>query len=206
MAICLILSSYCSAKSLWTPPTIQLRTNTLYYCVASPNIGFEIQTDTGLAWQFDYIGAWWNSYERSRFLANYAFQTEMRYYLDSPSAKMPYFGHHAGVYGQLATYDFKFGTKGIQCAYLHKSFGVGASYGYSMTLTRKLALDFTAGIGYFHTLYNTYSENADNSGYAKERTRSLNYFGPTKLEVSLVWTINNHNPVPDKSKEQIIYY
>lgn len=202
----LIVSAPIRAETKSSQATIQLRTNGLYYFAASPNIGVEIQTDTGLAWQFDYIGAWWNSYERSRFFANYAFQTEMRYYLSSRMGDMPYSGNHLGVYGQLATYDFKLDNKGIQCAYLHKSFGVGASYGYTKPLNRKLALDFTVGLGYFHSLYNTYSEKPDKTGYVKERTRSLNYIGPTKLEVSLVWTINNHNAVPDNSREQIIYY
>ena len=66
------------------PAAVQLRSNGLYDLALCPNIGIEIQTDLGLAWQLDYIGAWWNSPSRNRFFSNYAFQTELRYYLESP--------------------------------------------------------------------------------------------------------------------------
>ena len=96
------------------PAAVQLRSNGLYDLALCPNIGIEIQTDLGLAWQLDYIGAWWNSPSRNRFFSNYAFQTEIRYYLASPKMTFPYTGHHVGLYGQMITYDFEFGGTGYQ--------------------------------------------------------------------------------------------
>lgn len=60
--------------------TFLLRTNGLYDLALSPNIGLEWQSSFGLAFQFDYVGAWWNSPSKNRFFSNYGFQTEIRYY------------------------------------------------------------------------------------------------------------------------------
>ena len=117
------------------PAAVQLRSNGLYDLALCPNIGIEIQTDLGLAWQLDYIGAWWNSPSRNRFFSNYAFQTEIRYYLASPKMTFPYTGHHVGLYGQMITYDFEFGGTGYQSRDLDYTFGIGASYGYSFPLS-----------------------------------------------------------------------
>lgn len=174
-------------------PAIQLRTNGLYDLAASPNLGIEIQTDLGIAWQLDYIGAWWNSDARHRFFSNYAFQTELRYYIDHNNDGFPYTGHHAGVYGQLATYDFEFGGTGYLCRNLDDSFGIGVSYGYTKALTDRLSVDFTVGLGYFSSKYDRYKPNTDDTGYTRSDSRKLTFFGPTKLEVSLVWNINYEN-------------
>lgn len=174
-----------------TPASVQLRTNGLYYLVANPNIGVEIQTDLGLAFQLDYVGAWWNNNSKHRYFSDYGFQTELRYYLAAPQMETPYNGHHFGVYFQMATYDFEFGGKGYQCKDLDKSIGFGLSYGYSMPLSRHFNIDFTVGIGYFTSKYTEYEPTKD--WYQPIGYKKLNWFGPTKLEVSLVWNLNRKN-------------
>ena len=103
----------------------------------------------------------------------------------------PYNGHHFGVYFQMATYDFEFGDKGYQCKDLDKSIGLGLSYGYSMPLSRHFNIDFTVGIGYFTSKYTEYEPTKD--WYHPTGYKKLNWFGPTKLEVSLVWNLNRKN-------------
>lgn len=171
--------------------TVQLRTNGLYWLALSPNIGAELQTDLGIAVLMDYTGAWWNNNNKHRYWSNYAFQVEGRYYLESKEHSAPYKGHHVGLYGIMATYDFEFGGKGYQSSDLYKTFSVGASYGFSMPLTRKLSLDFTAGLGYVQSHYDVYVPM--NGRYVRTNKKCLRYFGPSKLEVSLVWNINKEN-------------
>ena len=173
------------------PATVQLRTNTLYDLALCPNIGAEIQTDIGLAWQLDYIGAWWNTPSGNRFFSNYGFQTEARYYFGSGKQQMPYKGHHAGIYGQMATYDFEFGGKGYLSRNLDYSFGTGISYGYSFPISKHWSIDLTAGIGYFQSKYDVYEPSE--TGYHRNETRRLTFWGPTKLEASFVWNINAKN-------------
>ena len=172
---------------------VQLRSNCLYDLLASPNVGVEIQTDLGLAFQLDYTGAWWNSYTRNRFWSNYIFQSELRYYTDRKRMDTPYFGHHFGAYAQLGTYDFEFGGKGRLCRDLDMTVGIGVSYGYSMAVSKSLNIDFTLGLGFLHSRYDYYQPNREGDGYSRIETRQLNFIGPTKLEVALVWNINAKN-------------
>lgn len=173
------------------PTTVQLRSNGLYWLALSPNIGVELQTDLGLAFSADYIGAWWNNNKNHRYWSNYAFQMEGRYYLGADKQEAPYNGHHVGIYGILATYDFEFGGKGYQCNDLSKTFSIGASYGYTLPLSREFSLDFTAGMGFVQSKYDVYVPLK--GAYMRTNTKRLRYFGPSKLEVSLVWNINRKN-------------
>lgn len=175
---------------------VQLRSNGVYDLLASPNVGIEIQTDLGLAWQLDYTGAWWNSYTRNRFWSNYIFQTELRYYLGHAHQDTPYFGHHVGIYGQMATYDFEFGGNGKLCRDLDKTYAYGISYGYTLALSRHWSLDLTLGLGYFDTKYDVYEPYE--YGYKRTETRQMKWYGPTKLEASFVWNINAKNVFSNK--------
>lgn len=177
------------------PAAVQLRTNGLYDLALCPNVGLEIQTDLGLAWQLDYIGAWWNSPSRNRFFSNYAFQTELRYYIESPKMSFPYTGHHVGLYGQMITYDFEFGGTGYQSRDLDMTFGIGASYGYSFPLSRHWSLDVTIGLGYFQSRYDEYDPRDiyGEKHFVRRETRRLKFWGPTKLEATFVWNINSKN-------------
>ena len=175
---------------------VQLRSNAVYDLLASPNIGIEIQTDLGLAWQLDYTGAWWNSYTRNRFWSNYVFQTELRYYWGHASQDTPYYGHHVGLYGQMATYDFEFGGNGKLCRDLDKSYAIGVSYGYTFALSRHFSLDLTLGLGYFSTKYDVYEPYE--FGYRRTETRQMKWYGPTKAEATFVWNINAKNVFSNK--------
>lgn len=175
-----------------TAPTFQLRTNGLYDLALSPNIGLEWQSSFGLAFQFDYVGAWWNSPSKNRFFSNYGFQTEIRYYFKHKNTANPFRGLHAGVYGQMATFDFEFGGEGVQCPNLDDAWGLGLSGGYTLPISRRWAIDFVLGLGYFTAKYKTYDPTS-NGGYQATGTKRLKFFGPTKLEVSFVWSLNKDN-------------
>ena len=175
-----------SKKVAW-----QLRTNGLYDLALCPNIGLELQTKTGLAFQLDFIGAWWSNNAKHRYWQNYAFQTEIRYYLAGKSHGTPYLGHHVGIYGQTATYDFEFGGTGYQSDRFNKTWGVGLAYGYCIPLSRHFSMDFTLGLGYFQSRHTVYEPN--NNWYKATNWKKLRWFGPTRLEVSFVWNINNKN-------------
>ena len=173
------------------PMTVQLRSNGLYDLALCPNVGVEIQTNCGLAWQLDYMGAWWNNDAKHRYYSNYAFQTELRYYLAGSKTSAPSVGHHIGLYGQMATYDFEFGGTGYQSRRLDYSFGAGASYGYSFPISPRWCLDLTLGLGYFQSRYDVYEPSE--TGYRRTATRRLTFWGPTKLEAAFVWNINARN-------------
>ena len=177
-----------------TAATFLLRTNGLYDLALSPNIGLEFQTDMGLSFQFDYVGAWWNSPSRNRFFSNYGFQMEGRYYFNHINTHTPFKGFHVGFYGQMATFDFEFGGEGVQCPNLDDAWGLGLSGGYILPISRRWALDFTLGLGYFTAKYATYEPSRNANGHFPQNgLKRLKFFGPTKLEVSLVWSLNKDN-------------
>lgn len=180
--------------------TIQLRTNTLYDLALCPNVGIEIQTAQGCAWQLDYIGAWWNSDFQHRYWSTYGFQTELRYYWEHPFFITPFKGHHVGLYSQWVTYDFEFGGTGYQSRHLDQSWGVGVSYGYSIPFSDRWSLDLTAGLGYFQSRYDVYEPCQGH--YWRTDTRRRRFFGPTKLEASLVWNLNKTQANGEKRDTQ----
>lgn len=169
-----------------------LHTNGIYWLAAVPNVGMEIQTDWGLALSLDYMGAWWNKRSSDHFYSAYGIQTELRYYPDALDNYAPYRGHHFGIYGQLLTYDFEFGGTGYQAPKLTDTYAFGLAYGYTKVLSRRLSLDFTVGLGYFRTQYTKYKPYGDNQ-YMKTISSTSTFFGPTRLEVNLVWNINAYN-------------
>ena len=171
---------------------VMLRTNGLYDLAAMPNGGIEVQAPCGLALQMDYIGAWWYRDSKHHYYQSYAVQTELRYYFARRKVKRAFQGHHIGIYGQLATYDFEFGNTGYQCARLDRSYGMGVSYGYVLPLTKRLSLDLTAGIGWFHTRYEKY-EPSNYGTYIGYESHIMDWIGATKLEAALVWNLNTKN-------------
>ena len=174
-----------------TPAVWSLHTNGLYLLGGIFNVGAEMQLDCGLGVKMDYMGAWWNRRSTDHFYSCYGIQTELRYYLDAIKNYAPYRGHHFSIYGQLMTYDFEFGGTGYQSARFGRTWGTGISYGYTFPLKKHLSLDLNAGIGYFHTGYDIYQPY--NGDYYLTGKGKRNFFGPTSLEVSLIWIINAKN-------------
>lgn len=77
------------------------------------------------------------------------------------------------------------------CRFRGKSSSPGVSYGYSLPLTSRLNMDFTLGLGYLGGIYKEYLPIDDH--YVWQKTRRMNWFGPTKAEISLVWLIGRGN-------------
>ena len=67
------------------------------------------------------------------------------------------------------------------------TYGAGLSYGYSLSLSNRLNIDFSIGIGYLWGKYKKYHP-ADGC-YVWDSTNSRKWFGPTNAEISLVYVI-----------------
>ncbi len=179
------------------PFYMDLRTNLLYDILVVPNIG--VQFYLGKEWSVvaDWMYGWWKSDRRHRYWRIYGGDLSVRRWFGSAAAEKPLTGHHIGIYGQILTYDFEWGGKGYiggepgGSLWNRMNWGAGVEYGYSLPLVRRLNLDFTIGLGYLTGRYYTY-EPQDNC-YVWQSTRTLHWFGPTKLEVSLAWLIGCDN-------------
>ena len=71
------------------------------------------------------------------------------------------------------------------------NYAIGAEYGYSLPIARKLNIDFTLGVGYWGGIYHEYKPR--DHYYVWQATKERRWVGPTKLEVSLVWLLGREN-------------
>ena len=109
----------------------------------------------------------------------------------------PMTGHHLGLYASLFTYDFEVGGKGQiggvpgGTLWDEMNYMGGLEYGYSLPIARRFNIDFTLGVGYIGGKY--YEYTPIDGHYVWQATKRRHFFGPTKLEVSLVWLIGYGN-------------
>ena len=184
------------------PFYMALKNNLLYDAVAVPNIAAEFSFAHYWSGIVNWAYGWWRRNPRHRYWRIYGGELELRRWLGKAAKKKPLTGHHVGIYGQWATYDFEFGGRGQMGGkpggniFQKANYGVGLSYGYALPVARRLNIDFTIGFGYFGGEFYEYIP-ADGH-YVWQSTRMRRYFGPTKLEVSLMWLIGHGNENPRK--------
>lgn len=179
------------------PFYMALKTNLLYDAALVPNIGAEFYVGRGWSVGGNWMYAWWKSDKRHRYWRAYGGELDIRKYFGRRAAGKPLTGHHIGLYGQMATYDFEIGGKGYMggkpggTLFNKANYGVGIEYGYSLPIGRRLNLDFGIGIGYFGGEYWVY--DPIDTHYVWRETKKRRWFGPTKAEISLVWLIGRGN-------------
>lgn len=179
---------------------LQLRTNTLYDLALLPNIGMEAGLGKGWSIGGNVLYGWWT--DRSRFFWR-AFSADIgvrKYFGGGQRSRSignasGLSGHHVGLYAGIVTYDFELGSRGIICDW-RDEWGrfAGLEYGYSLPVAKNLNIDFSVGIGYAGGKYKEYLPvpNAipEELHYVWQSTGKMHYFGPTRLEISLVWTLD----------------
>lgn len=120
-----------------------------------------------------------------------------RYWFGAAADEKPLTGHHLGAYLQALTYDFEFGGtahmggKPGGTLFDRPHIGVGVEYGYSLPIAKRFNIDFSLGIGYLGGRVYEFIPTGDE--YKWIATKDKHWFGPTKLEVSLVWLIGHGN-------------
>ena len=179
------------------PFYMSLKTNLLYDAALLPNLGAEFYV--GRRWSLggSWMYAWWKNDRRHNYWRIYGGELDVRRYFGRRAAEKPLTGHHVGLYGQMLTYDFERGGKGCLggkpggTLWDKMSWGVGLEYGYALPIGRRLNLDFGIGVGYLGGEYWEYKP-VDNH-YVWQATKHRHWFGPTKVEVSLVWLIGSGN-------------
>ncbi len=179
------------------PFYMAIRTNLLEDVLLVPNIGAEFylgkRWSIGANWKY----AWWHSDRKHNYWRIYGGDINVRKYFGRKAEEKPLQGHHIGLYGQVVTYDFELGGKGIMggvpggTIFDKFNYGGGIEYGYSHPIAKRLNLDFTIGLGYFGGEYREY-EPVDDC-YVWKATKHRHYWGPTKAEVSLVWLLGRGN-------------
>lgn len=171
------------------PFYMALSSNMLYDGLLVPNIGVELYLGKRWSLQGDWHYAWWWSDRVHNYWRVYGGGVELRKWFGSRAKDKPLQGHHLGVYGLIATYDFELGGRG----YLGDkwSWSAGIGYGYSLPIAKRINLDFGVNVGYFTGEYKEYLPL--DGHYVWQSTKNRHYFGVTKVYVSFVWLLGHGN-------------
>ena len=172
-----------------SPFYMGLKTNLLYNILAIPNLGAEFYLGSNFSVATNWHYAWWKNDKKYDYWRTYGGDLAVRYWLGKKAHEKSLTGHHIGLYGQMITYDFELGGKGVLAD--RWSWATGLEYGYSLPIAKCMNLDFTIGLGYH---WGEFKEYLPIDGhYVWQATKNRNYWGPTKAEISLVWLIGRGN-------------
>ena len=180
-----------------SPVYFAIKTNMLYDALLVPNIGVEVSLGKRWTVAADWMYGWWNHNNNHRYWRIYGGGLSVRKYFGAKAAEKPLQGHHIGLNAQMLTYDFEFGGKGYMggvpggTLWDRMSYTVGAEYGYSMPIAKRLNIDFSLAAGYMGGRYYEYIPL--DGHYVWQATKDRKWIGPTKLEVSLVWLLGHGN-------------
>lgn len=176
---------------------MNIKTNMLYDLAAVPNLGVEFYLGKNLSLSANYAHAWWDDEPNPLYWRYYGADVAFRWWFGGQSRIKPLQGHHVGLNYQILTYDFMISETGIMAGVPggnildRANHIVALEYGYSVPIARRLNLDFTIAAGYHWGLFEEYNKLDDH--YVWQATKRRQYFGPTKVEISLVWLIGCDN-------------
>lgn len=180
----IFLTSLCVGMGV-KAQVVAVKTNVLYDATATVNLGVEVAFNKH--WSLDISGNY-NGWDivSDKSWKHWMIQPEGRYWLHEK-----FNGHFFGVHGIYMDYDISnsnfLSVMKKDYAYDGNGYGGGVSYGYQLYLSPHWNIEFSAGVGFIHFEYDksAYPTTEDGSS-AKYRN---NYFGPTKLGVSITYII-----------------
>jgi hypothetical protein len=162
---------------------IGVKSNILYNLTTTMNLGLEVSLAP--QWTIDLpvnYNPW--DFSGNKKLKHWLIQPEVRYWLCEKFS-----GHFVGLHGHIGAYN----VGGLQWLGLKDArhqgylYGAGLSYGYQWTLNPYWSLEATLGLGYAFLSFSQYGSCEKCVPKTGEPTR--NYFGPTKVGVSLIYII-----------------
>lgn len=169
-------------------PVLALKTNLLYDATATLNLGVEFAI--AKKWTLDVSGNYnpW-SFSGSSKWKHVMLQPEVRYWTCER-----FNGHFVGAHlhggafnaGALPALGGLISDNMQQNRYQGYFYGGGLSYGYYTVLSAHWGLEASLGLGYARINYDKYP-CGDCGTKIKKDTK--NYFGPTKVAISLIYNI-----------------
>lgn len=162
------------------PLIFNIKTNMLYDAIGFPSLEAEIPIGM---WSVNIEGAvaWWSDSRNNTFYQLDMISPEVRRWFGT---KDRWHGHYVGIFGIVGLYDLEWrGSKGYQGEY----WSAGISYGYMFPIGKQLSLEAGIGIGYMRSEPREYLPM--DGHYVYQQTTRINYWGPVKLKLGLVWNI-----------------
>ena len=157
---------------------IAIKNNLAYQVIAVSNLAIEVQCSDHISVELPLIWSFWDM-EQEHGIRTFALQPEARWWTGNKVGR----GHFFGVHAHAAWFNVKWNDNRYQ-SNSRPLLGAGISYGYKLPFGEHWGADFSLGAGYANMKYDTYY-NIDNG--AKIDTRIRNYWGITRLGLSLVY-------------------
>lgn len=144
------------------------------------NIAADVQVSEHFSIELPILWCPWHVSSKHA-VKTFAIQPEARYWLSKPGE-----GHFFGVHAHVGWFNVKWNRDRYQDTD-RPLLGAGISYGYLLPFNEHWAGEFTLGAGYANMRYDTYY-NMDNG--ARIDTRTKNYWGITRIGLSVVYRFN----------------
>lgn len=155
-----------------------LKTNLLDYAILMPNIEAEWMFIDRWSAALEFQEAWYAKKTPHKVYRIATIIPEVRYWAIDRSR---WHGMYVGMFGGVGKFDLCNGKKG------HEGDGwmAGFSVGYMWPIGKYLSLDAGIGAGYLRIRDKEYVPRDGHFLY--QFTKNVNYFGPLRLKLSLVW-------------------
>ena len=164
-----------------------VKTNLPADLVTAVNLGVEVPLGENFSLNAHFTFPWWTAgpYGNKYALQMLDAEGELRWWFAPGEERLQ--GHYVALQGGGGKFDLQWG-RDIGC-YQCYNWGVGLSYGYSMSLSEHWNLEFALTLGYLAIDYQHYVPSPDWSVLIRDNAKAgvLHYFGPTGLKVSLVY-------------------
>lgn len=156
---------------------IAIKTNTLSWLTLTPEIGAEIRLAPKVTADISCMYRAWTLREDNKKIMGILVQPELRYWFCQP-----YYRHFVGLHASYSDYNVGLSK------YRYQGFlaGAGLTYGYQIILSQRFNMEFSLGVGYLRLNHDKY--NRPTCGLFLNHEK-LNYFGPTKAAIRLVYLL-----------------
>ena len=159
---------------------VAVKTNLAAWAGTIMNVAADVQVSEHFSVELPVLWCPWYVSDKHA-VKTFTIQPEARYWLSKPGA-----GHFFGVHAHVGWYSVKWNRDRYQDTD-RPLLGAGISYGYLLPFNAHWAGEFTLGAGYANMRYDTYY-NIDNG--ARIDTRTKNYWGITRIGLSVVYRFN----------------
>lgn len=160
---------------------LAVKTNLLYDAVLLPDVEVEWRFNDHWSVALEGDLAWWGKYKNDKSYRLAMISPEVKYWI---RPRAPWNGFYVGLFGGCGLYDLERHNRN---GYRGEGVMGGLSVGYMWPLNRCLSLEAAIGGGYLYTRYKEYKPLDGHHVY--QRTKIINYFGPLKVKLSLVWRL-----------------
>lgn len=175
-----------------------VKTNTLYWATATPNIGLE--SALGDRWTFEVEGGynpWTFDSEKNMKVKHWLVSPEFRYWFCES-----FLGHFIGLNGNYTIFNIGGIPVPVSSAFIDLTggpaadltqsriqgwaAGAGLTYGYAFPIARRWNMELTLGYGVWYTEHDQYESRK--CGLFQQRVEKW-ALGPTALGVSFIFMI-----------------